>query len=409
MNKKRCVTMTLVMVFMLLGFCSSAALAAEEPIMIDVAVINPMSGPAGPWGQIGVPAYDAWLALFNQEGFRVNGKLYNFRSHTYDSMNTPEGGAAAAKRAIFEDKIKFIVGHWDTSFLAVSAITNKNKVILIARNGNEAVPGGAYSPKKMPYVVFGTPSHERFISDIMSIAAANPEYKRIGIYDSTLGKGIGWDYVDDHLTAAGVRFHHEWYPPGTKDMTAYITRFKEAGCDILYGAGDVLAAMMITKQRWDMGLKYIKTGTAGGLLTPQMYIDVSGYDASQGFLAQYAAPWEYKNTKVNPKFIQMCKKAQEMASKKIGKPFTYTAWTDWGPTHLQILSQAMEKADSVDDPDKIMTAIRGGTFDTNAGKYTMSGEKTYGSPIVFGTAGAISMIKGDKEVYFSESPWKPIP
>ena len=56
-----------------------------------------------------------------------------------------------------------------------------------------------------------------------------------------------------------------------------------------------------------------------------------------------------------------------------------------------------------------MNAIRGGTFDTNAGKYTMSGAKTYGSPIVFGNAGCISIIKGDKEVYLSESPWVPLP
>jgi ABC-type branched-subunit amino acid transport system substrate-binding protein len=158
-----------------------------------------------------------------------------------------------------------------------------------------------------------------------------------------------------------------------------------------------------------MGLKYIKTGTAGGLLDPKMYIDVSGYDASQGFIAQHANPLDYKKTKVNPKFIKMFREVQDMVSKKQGKPFNYTAWTDWGCAHMQILAQAMMKAGSVDDPDKIMNAIRGGTFDTMAGKYTMSGAKTYGSPIVFGNPGCISIIKGNKEVYLSENPWKPIP
>lgn len=407
--KKLCGLVTIILVaFVAIGMFGIAS-AAEKPIIINVATLMPLSGPAGPWGQVGIDVGEAWLELFNKEGFRVNGKLYNFKNTNYDSMNTPEGGTAAAKRAIFEDKVKFIVGHWDTSFMAVQAISNPAKVILIARNGNEAVGGGAYSPTKMPYVVFGTPSHEKFLSDIKAIVAAYPKYKRVGISDSTLGKGIGWDYVDRDLTAAGIRFHHEWYPFGTQDYSPYITRFKEAGCDVIYGAGDVLAAMMITKQRWDMGLKYIKTGTAGGLLDPNMYIAVSGYDASQGFIAQHAAPWDFKKTKVNPKFIKMCREVQAMVSKKQGKPFNYTAWADWGPSHMQILSQAMVKAGSVDDPDKIMKAIRGGTFDTNAGKYTMSGAKTYGSPIVFGNAGCISIIKGDKEVYLSENPWKPIP
>jgi len=401
------ILMITVMVIGMFSMCGTAV--AEEPIIINVAIISPLSGPAGPWGQVGLDVYEAWLELFNKEGFRVNGKLYNFKNINYDSLNTPEGGAACAKRAIFEDKVKFIVGHWDTSFLAVSAISNPAKVILIARNGNEAVGGGAYNPEKMPYVVFGTPSHEKFLSDIKAIVAAYPNYKRIGISDSTLGKGVGWDYVDRDLTAAGIRFHHEWYPFGTQDYSPYITRFKEAGCDVIYGAGDVLAAIMITKQRWDMGLKYIKTGTAGGLLDPKMYIDVSGYDASQGFIAQHANPLDYKKTKVNPKFIKMFREVQDMVSKKQGKPFNYTAWTDWGCAHMQILAQAMMKAGSVDDPDKIMNAIRGGTFDTMAGKYTMSGAKTYGSPIVFGNPGCISIIKGNKEVYLSENPWKPIP
>jgi branched-chain amino acid transport system substrate-binding protein len=398
----------LVATMAMLGLAGTAA-AAEQPIIITVANFNPMSGPAGPWGQLPAPAYEAWLELFNKEGFKVNGKLYNFKMVTYDTLNTPEGGASAAKRAIFEDKIKFIVGHWDTSFMAVQAISNPAKVILIARNGNEAVPGGAYNPKTMPYVVFGSPSFERYIGDLETILRVYPETKKVGISDSTLGKGVAWDYVDAFLKKAKMPFHHEWYPFGEKNYVPYITRFKEAGCDVIYGGGDVLAAMMITKQRWDMGLKNMKTGTSGGLLTPQMYIDVCGFDASQGFMAQYSAPWDFKKTKVNPKWIKMCKDAMEMVEKKTGKPYTYTAWIEWPPVHLQILSQAMAKAGSVDDPDKIMNAIRGGTFDTNTGKYTMSGSKTYGSPIVFGSACAMSTIKGNKEVYFGETPWKQIP
>ena len=174
-------------------FCTAGA--AEEPIIIKFGSVAPLSGPAGPWGQIGTEPTNAWVDLFNEKGFRVNGKLYNFEVITYDSQNTPEGGAAAARRMIFEDKVRFIAGHWDRSFLAVSAITNPNKVILIARNGNEAVASGAYSPRKMPYVVFGTPSHERFISDVKAIVAAFPEYKRIGIADSTSEResaGITW-------------------------------------------------------------------------------------------------------------------------------------------------------------------------------------------------------------------------
>jgi hypothetical protein len=99
----------------------------------------------------------------------------------------------------------------------------------------------------------------------------------------------------------------------------------------------------------------------------------------------------------------------ELVSKKQGKPYTYTGWIGWFPHHIEILVQAMQKAGTVDDPDAIMKAIRGGTFDTTIGKFTFSGAKTYGSPIVFGTPGCMSQIKGDKEVYLSEHPLTSLP
>ncbi len=105
----------------------------------------------------------------------------------------------------------------------------------------------------------------------------------------------------------------------------------------------------------------------------------------------------------------MCQEVNAIVSKKQGKPFNYSGWVGWLPNHLLILSQAMQKAGTVDNTDAIMKAIRGGTFDTTIGKWTMSGAKTWGSPVVFGTPAALCTIKGDKEVYLSEHPSTPIP
>lgn len=414
--KTKCNIATILMVaLMALGLIVTAnglmppqANAAEQ-IMIKIGVPGPLSGPAGPWGQIGVPAYDAFMELFNKEGFNVGGKNYGFELIYIDDMNTPEGGAAAAKKLIYEDKVKFIAGHWSWNFPSVAAVTNPAKVIFITRTGNEAVPGGVYDPKRMPYVVFGNPSHEEFISDCLALAKIFPKYKKIGISDSNLGKGIGWDYVDKELDRVGIKYHHEWYPPGTQDYTPYITRFAEAGCDIIYGAGDVTAAMLTAKQRYEMGYKDWHVGTAGGIIDPKVYINVVGAEAAQGFIGQYWANWAFKETKVDPKLIAMCKQANQMVSEKTGKPYNYTGWIGWLPSHLLILSQAMQKAGTVDDTDAIMKAIRGGTFSTTTGTFTMSGAKTYGSPVVFGTPGVLCQIQGDKEVYLSESPMKPLP
>ncbi|MFH2131105.1 MAG: ABC transporter substrate-binding protein [bacterium] len=387
----------------------SGSVYAEKRGLIKVGVLSPLSGPAAPWGQIGIPAYDAFIELINKDGMKIGDKTYNFELVIVDDKNTPEGGADAAKKLIYQDKVNFIAGHWSWNYPAVAAVTNRAKKIFVTRTGNEAVPGGAYSPQKQPYTVFGTPSHELYLASVIAITEANPNYSRIGISDATIGKGIGWDYVDQALDARKIRYHHEWFPPGTQDFTPYLTRFKEKGVDIIFGAGDVLAAMLITKQRWEMGFKEMKTGTSGGIIDPMMYIGVSGYEASQGFIGYFDNTWEYKKTKVNPKYIKMAEDIMDMVSKKQGKPFIYTGWIGWIPVHMMIVAEAMQRAGTVDDVDAIMKEIRGGTFDTMIGKFTMTGAKTYGSPIVFGHPGVLGVIKGKDIVYYSEHPLDPIP
>ena len=56
------------------------------------------------------------------------------------------------------------------------------------------------------------------------------------------------------------------------------------------------------------------------------------------------------------------------------------------------------------DPDQVMKALRGGTVETFIGKYTLSGNEIYGSPVVFGFPCAMSVIKGNESVYLNEEP-----
>lgn len=381
------------------------------PIIIKIGSQGPYSGPAAPWQLAGDPPSDEFLKLFNEEGFQVNGKTYNFQTVEVDDKNTPEGGAAAAKQLVHGDGVKFIVSHWSWTFPAVTAVTNPAKVILISRTGNEAVPaswGGLYDPVTMPYVVFGNPSHEQFTSDCLAIVDAYPNYKNLGIMDSTLGAGPGWDQVFRDLDKAGVRYHMERFPPGTMDFTPIISRFKDADCDIVYIAGWITETWAFAKQRWEMGYKDMKVGHSGPFVDINMYKSICGPEAAEGLIGQYWANWDFKKTKVNPKYVAMCQQVQETILQRTGK-FPYTGWIGWSPSHILILSQAMQKAGTVDDTDAIMEAIRGGTFDTTTGTWTMSGAKTYGSPVVFGTPSALCIIQGDKEVYLSEHPMDPIP
>jgi ABC-type branched-subunit amino acid transport system substrate-binding protein len=398
-------------VFTVLGIFAMACVQKPSlpqhtgPVTVKVGLPTPLSDPAAPWGQANMEPYLAWIDLFNAKGFEVGGKTYNFKLFVVDDYDSPEGGAAAAKQLVYGDGCKFLAGHWSWSYGAISAITNPAKVIFVTRNGG----GIVYDANTQPYNVFGTPSREAWVADVL---AAHQKFtdKKIGILEPTSGlrqAEIG-QINRQSFDPAGMSYQWEFFPEGTTDFTPYITKFAESGCELIYTDTGINSTMLFVKQRWDAGYKWM-VGQAGGLADVSIYIDACGYDAAQGIIGSYFGIWDFKETRVNPEYVDMCQQVMETLSDKHGKPFVYTDWIGWLPSHLLLLSQAMQKAGTVDDTDAIMKTIRGGTFDTTAGKYKMSGEKTYGSPIVFGCPCAICIIHGDQAVYLSEHPVEFIP
>ncbi len=211
-----------------------------------------------------------------------------------------------------------------------------------------------------------------------------------------------------YLDPAGIKYYWQVFPSSTSGYSPYIDRFAQQGCNLVYTDMEFGPFTQFVKQRWTAGYKW-PVAQAGGLADPALYIAACGYDAAQGIIGGYFGIWDFKQTSVNPKYVSMCRQVMKTISDKQGSPYTYTDWMGWLPSHLLILSQAMQKAGSVDDTDAIMKAIRGGTFDTTAGKFTMSGQQTYGSPVVFGCPCALCAIQGNAAVYLSEYPLKSIP
>jgi ABC-type branched-subunit amino acid transport system substrate-binding protein len=392
--------------------CGPKAPAGPEstgPVTINIGVCAAMSGPAASYGKLGQETVDTFLQVFNRQGFKVGNQTYNFKVITADDQANSEGGSAAAKKLVYEDGCKFIVGHWTPNFKAIQAVTNPAKVIFFSHTGSDAVPGpGGYDPKTMPYVAFPVAAHEVVVAYIFGIAEANPNYKKIGIIDTVLNKGIGWDNADKQMDEKGIRYFHQFTQPNTADYAPFITKCAEEGCDFIF-TPDVAAALAIVKQRWEMGYKDIKICCAGPITSPTTWAQLAGYDAIQGLIVSSGAVWEAKNRPLNAEQIAMLQETMRLLADKHNGSFTYTGWIPWTPTQLFILSQAMQKAGTVDDTDALMQVIRGGTFDLPTGQYAFSGAQTYGSPVVMMTGIIECQIQGDKEVYYSQYHLPPLP
>jgi len=375
------------------------------PSLIKVGLPTPLNDPYAPWGRDNMEPYTAWIDLFNQKGFQVNGRTYTFKLVAVDDRNSPEGGSAAAKELVYGEGVKFVAGHWSWSYDAISAVTNPQKVIFVTRNGG----GIYYDPLRQPYNVFGTPSREVWVGGVLAAHEKYPD-KKVGILEPDTGltasemEAISRQYFDP----SGMSYFWQVYRSGTTDFTPYIEKFAEAGCSLVLCDAGFQDVAPFVKQCRDAGYKWT-LGQAGGLADIDDYIGSCGFDAMQGLIGSYFGIWDFQRTKVNPEYIAMCRQVMDTLSARHGKPYNYNDWIGWLPSHLLMLAQAMQKAGSATDTDVIMQAIRGGTFDTTAGTFRMSGEKTYGSPVVFGSPGAICHIQGNSAEYLAEHPVTYIP
>jgi len=201
----------------------------------------------------------------------------------------------------------------------------------------------------------------------------------------------------------GLKSYRVYYPEGTTNFTPYIIKMAENGVQLVSSGGSVLEVALLAKQRWALGHKWpiVQTGT---LIDPAVFISIcGGVDAAQNVVSDRAVPWELKETKVAPAYLDMAKRIKTRFEDKFGKPMVYMGCYAWGVHHMALYFEALKRAGTL-DADKVMEKIKGGTYETFIGKYTMSGTETYGAPVVCGNPCAVGIIKGNTEVYLGEHP-----
>ncbi|MDD5171117.1 MAG: hypothetical protein PHN75_20035, partial [Syntrophales bacterium] len=163
----------------------------------------------------------------------------------------------------------------------------------------------------------------------------------------------------------------------------------------------VLDVALIAKQRWRMGYKWPVAQTSDNLA--DIYFGICGKEAAQGIMGNRVNPLELKKVTVAKKYLDMTQRIIDRYNQKYGVPMdNYGVFSQV----LTQMSQYFECAQSIGttEPDAMMNAIRGGTFDTFLGKYTFSGTKTYGAPVVCGYPCGMGIIQGDQDVYMNEFP-----
>jgi len=383
--------------------CAAPPEPPPEIKVLKIGIIGPLSGPASMWGQAAFKVDKIYYDLVNERGgVKVGDTVYKIQLCAGDDSFLPSMGAAAARKLIYSDKVSAIVGYISPGFNAVSPITNAEKVIFICRSGG----GVIYNPETHPYVIFGFPSMENTLNQAIAIMQAYPQYKTL-CWSGTEGDKREGELAMEETNRMlereyGIKSVRVYYPEATTNFTPYLSKMAELGTEVIYSSGTPLEIALMAKQRWAMGLKWPLAETASQM-DPPMFLRLCGSEAGQGVISDRPVPWELKKTLVAPRFLEMAKTLEERHKAQYGIPIQnygiFASSVGMTAQYLEIIQQA-----GTIDPDKVMSTVRGGTFDTFLGTYKLSGQKTYGSPIVFGYPGAVGKIEGDKEIPIGEFP-----
>jgi branched-chain amino acid transport system substrate-binding protein len=377
---------------------------AEQAKILKIGCIMPFTGSAAMWGQAQREVMEVYTELLNEQGgVKIGNTTYKIEVYYGDDGFMPAPAAAAARKLIYDEGVTTIVGFFGMGFSAVSPITNSEKVIFIARTGS----GVVYDPEKAPYVIFGLPSSEQTINQAIVAMQSNPDLHVLcwtGTDSAKKAAETAFAPVDEMLERDfGIKSVRVYYPEGTTNFTPYLSKMAEQGTQVIFSGGSVLELALMAKQRWAMGYKWPLVQTACQI-DPKMFMQICGSkEAAQGVISDRPVPWELKKTAVTPRYVEMAKNIDKRFTEKHGNPIVHFGAFAAGVNEMAQYFEAAQMVGTL-DPDKVMGAFRGGTFETFLGKYTLSGKKLYGSPVVFGYPCEMGQIQGDKEVYLGEYP-----
>ena len=400
------IALVIILILSVVASCAApAAKAPAPPKIIKIGSVMPFSGPASQWGEAVKPVMEIYRDLINADGgWQIGDDKYQIELYFADGpIFSVPADVAAARSLVYDKNISALVSYFGIGYSAIVPITTAEKVIF----DGSTINIGTYNAERDPYSIFGDPAVEMSINQAMAVMKAFPQYKTLcwtGIKGGNVDIEKIFAPADEAIQKKyGIRSVRLYYPEGTTNSTPYLTKMAEMGAEVLYSFGPPLEIGLMAKQRYQLGYKWPIVAN-GAILDTSMFKGIAGSEeAMQNICGDYCYPWVLKKVQIAPRYLNMANRIRAEYKSKYGGKEPYGGAFSDGVTEMGHYLEGAQMAGSI-DPDKVMKALRGGTVETFVGKYTLSGNKTYGSPVVFGYPCSMSIIKGSESIYLNEEP-----
>lgn len=352
---------------------------------LKIGALVTLSGAGAAWGQGMLHATELAAEDVNSAGgLQVGGKKYKIVVVPYDDKYQANEAVTAANRLVFEDGVKYIVGTVGSApLLAIQPITERNKVILLTLGFTPKALGADKPFTFRPNLTTGEYSQPQ----IDWLAKAKHVKKVGGLFpNDETGQQIARD-VDGAYRKAGAQLAgKEFFERDRVDFVPLLTRVLASGVDAIELDGNSPGtAGLLVKQSREMGFPGLIVRT-GGPATPEI-IGVAGKQAAEGL---------YVHSGIDPKLPSVARYI-ERYTKTYKEPMNGFSPFFYDGAHM--LFEAMRKAGTVTDTDKVRVAMEGiKSYDGVLGKLSWTGKEKYGADHQINAPFYVAQVKDGAEV-----------
>jgi branched-chain amino acid transport system substrate-binding protein len=329
-------------------------------------------------------------------GITVKGEKYKIELAVEDNKMSPAGSVDAATKLVYEDKVQFIGGTVvPVQAMAVSSVTEKNKVLFVISRTDIVHPD-------QPYTFTGNYGFAAPVPFLYEVLLEKyPSVKSMGyLVEDEDGARAVYGLSSSIAKQRGLKLmepeSHPWEAPEYYPQWTKIISTNPDAVDQGLKMPDSTANCL--KQGRELGYKGPIIAAIPG--DPNLIIQMVG-DKSLATDFIYAGFDPYAPD--NPPMIKEMIKRWEAKYKTPMDADAPEAW-DW----MYCLTQAIEKAQSLDTTDVKNAWENMTTIETSKGTAKMGGAKTFGiNHMVFNPC-TISQFKDGKVAYTKwVDPWIP--
>ena len=313
----------------------------------------------------GMQLFEEWIN--KKGGIKIKGEPYSIQFVAEDGQSSADGAVSAATKLVTDDKVKFIVGPvMPFMVIASGSVTEPAKVLRVVLY-NCKTPD-EYGPKT-PYTFIANDCTIDFTTpDLQFLKEKYPKVKNVGVLTPDDGAP---PYLEPIVKRKGAEeglniLPFVLWPLDATDFTSYVVKalsYKPDALFMINGWPIHMGAML--KAARELGF----TGPAFGCHEdPYDIAAVAGPAASTNFYVH--------NLQVDsPAMTPMIKEIMKLGQAKYGRQSPTYVWA-WNAAYC--LTQAIEKAQSLDPTVVKDSWEKMKSIDTAYGPGRIGGMKTYG-------------------------------